>query len=76
VAKRLGISQDHPAITPCRVTTQISTLPVNWADVILLDSRPASHDAFETCHRLKQLAAPRRVALYEPASVATPPTAD
>jgi DNA-binding NarL/FixJ family response regulator len=41
-----------------------STLPANWADVVLLDSPLAQHDAFEVCHLLKQLAVPRRVALY------------
>jgi DNA-binding NarL/FixJ family response regulator len=42
----------------------MSTLPAKWADVILLDSPLARHDAFDVCHLLKQLAAPRRVALY------------
>jgi DNA-binding NarL/FixJ family response regulator len=42
----------------------MSTVPANWADVILLDSPLASRDAFELCHLLKQLAVPRRVALY------------
>jgi DNA-binding NarL/FixJ family response regulator len=42
----------------------MSTLPAKWADVILLDSPLARHDAFDICHLLKQLAAPRRVALY------------
>lgn len=41
-----------------------STLPASWADVVLLDSPLARHDAFEVCHLLKQLAVPRRVALY------------
>jgi DNA-binding NarL/FixJ family response regulator len=41
-----------------------STLSANWADVVLLDSPLAQHDAFEVCHLLKQLAVPRRVALY------------
>jgi len=42
----------------------LSTLPANWADVILLDASLACHDAFEVCHLLKQLAVPRRVVLY------------
>jgi DNA-binding NarL/FixJ family response regulator len=42
----------------------MSTIPAEWADVILLDSPLGAHDAFEICHLLKQLAAPRRVALY------------
>jgi DNA-binding NarL/FixJ family response regulator len=42
----------------------MSTLPAKWADLILLDSPLARHDAFDVCHLLKQLAAPRRVALY------------
>jgi DNA-binding NarL/FixJ family response regulator len=42
----------------------LSTLPANWADVVLLDSPLMRHDAFDVCHLLKQLAAPRRVALY------------
>ncbi len=41
-----------------------STLPANWADVVLLDSPLARHDAFDVCHLLKQLAVPRRVAVY------------
>jgi DNA-binding NarL/FixJ family response regulator len=41
-----------------------STLAASWADVVLLDSPLAQHDAFEVCHLLKQLAVPRRVALY------------
>jgi DNA-binding NarL/FixJ family response regulator len=42
----------------------LSTLLANWADVVLLDASLARHDAFEVCHLLKQLAVPRRVALY------------
>jgi DNA-binding NarL/FixJ family response regulator len=41
-----------------------STLPARWADVVLLDSPLSRHDAFDVCHGLKQLAVPRRVALY------------
>jgi DNA-binding NarL/FixJ family response regulator len=41
-----------------------STLPSSWADVVLLDSPLARHDAFDVCHLLKQLAVPRRVAVY------------
>lgn len=41
-----------------------STLPGNGADVVLLDSPLAGQDAFELCHLLKQLAVPRRVAVY------------
>ena len=33
-------------------------------DVVLLDAPLAGEDAFEMCHALKQLAAPRRVAIY------------
>jgi DNA-binding NarL/FixJ family response regulator len=33
-------------------------------DVVLIDAPLAEGDAFEACHALKQLAAPRRVALY------------
>jgi DNA-binding NarL/FixJ family response regulator len=42
----------------------LSTLPAKWADVVLLDTSLERHDAFEVCHLLKQLAVPRRVALY------------
>jgi DNA-binding NarL/FixJ family response regulator len=42
----------------------LSTLPANWADVVLLDSPLARQDPFEVCHLLKRLAVPRRVALY------------
>jgi DNA-binding NarL/FixJ family response regulator len=42
----------------------LSTLPRSAADVVLLDSPLGRHDAFDVCHLLKQLAAPRRVALY------------
>jgi DNA-binding NarL/FixJ family response regulator len=38
--------------------------PANGADVILLDSPLVRDDAFDVCHTLKQLAAPRRVAVY------------
>jgi DNA-binding NarL/FixJ family response regulator len=38
--------------------------PAGEADVILLDSPLARDDAFDVCHMLKQLAAPRRVAVY------------
>jgi DNA-binding NarL/FixJ family response regulator len=34
------------------------------ADVVLLDSPLAGHEEFDLCHTLKQLAAPRRVAIY------------
>jgi len=34
------------------------------ADVVLLDSPLARHDAFGVCHALKQLVIPRRVAVY------------
>jgi DNA-binding NarL/FixJ family response regulator len=39
-------------------------LPRNSADVVLLDSPLARNDAFDVCHLLKQLAVPRRVAVY------------
>jgi DNA-binding NarL/FixJ family response regulator len=40
------------------------TPPGAGADVVLLDSPLGRHDAFDVCHLLKQLAAPRRVAVY------------
>jgi DNA-binding NarL/FixJ family response regulator len=54
----LGADVAEPGAEP------LSTLPANWADVVLLDASLARHDAFEVCHLLKQLAVPRRVALY------------
>jgi DNA-binding NarL/FixJ family response regulator len=41
-----------------------ATPPGGGADVVLLDSPLGRHDAFDVCHLLKQLAAPRRVAVY------------
>jgi DNA-binding NarL/FixJ family response regulator len=41
-----------------------STRPAGDADVVLLDSPLSRHDAFGLCHDLKQLASPRRVAVY------------
>ena len=41
----------------------VSSTPPS-ADVVLLDSPLSSHDPFGVCHELKQLAIPRRVAVY------------
>jgi DNA-binding NarL/FixJ family response regulator len=41
-----------------------STRPGADSDVVLLDSPLTRHDAFGICHELKQLAIPRRVAVY------------
>jgi DNA-binding NarL/FixJ family response regulator len=41
-----------------------SALPGADADVVLLDSPLAGHEEFDLCHTMKQLAAPRRVAVY------------
>ena len=43
---------------------ELPELHATSADVVLLDSPLARHDALDVCHLLKQLATPRRVALY------------
>jgi DNA-binding NarL/FixJ family response regulator len=45
-------------------SAELSMLPDAGADVVLIDSPLARRDAFDVCHLIKQLAAPRRVALY------------
>ena len=42
----------------------VAAVPSPSSDVVLLDSPLAGQGAFDACHALKQLAAPRRVALY------------
>lgn len=55
-----GLRADVAASAPAGV----AEVPRVRPDVVLLDSPLRSLDVFDVCHTLKQLAAPRRVAVY------------
>jgi DNA-binding NarL/FixJ family response regulator len=66
-AIRAGLAQvidSEPGFRADVADPSLATAPASAADVVLLDSPLAGHEAFQLCHQLKQLAAPRRVALY------------
>jgi DNA-binding NarL/FixJ family response regulator len=65
-AIRAGLAQvidSEPGLRADVAEPSPSELPRSYADVVLVDSPLARHDALEVCHQLKQLAVPRRVAV-------------
>ncbi len=66
-AIRAGLAQvidSEPGLRADVAELSPVALPRSAADVVLVDSPLARHDAFDVCHLLKQLAVPRRVAVY------------
>jgi len=66
-AIRAGLAQvidSEPGLRADVAEPSPVALPRSAADVVLVDSPLARHDAFDVCHLLKQLAVPRRVAVY------------
>jgi DNA-binding NarL/FixJ family response regulator len=77
---RVVLVSDHPAIRAglaqvidsepgmraelAEPASVASAPPGSDADVVLVDAPLSRHDAFGVCHGLKQLASPRRVAVY------------
>ena len=66
-AIRAGLAQvidSEPGLRADVAEPSPAALPRRYADVVLVDAPLARHDAFDVCHLLKQLAVPRRVAVY------------
>jgi DNA-binding NarL/FixJ family response regulator len=66
-AIRAGLAQvidSEPGLRADVAEPSPAALPQSYADVVLVDSPLARHDALDVCHLLKQLPVPRRVAVY------------